>query len=165
MRNPFSTPTKLVVLSLLAAGLTAVPGAPTMAKGTVKAAAAAAPAVAAAPTVLTWNSDLRSALTTAQTSRRWVLVDLFTEHCGWCKRLDRDTFSNAEVAQRLGNSFVWVKCDTDNPSTGTWVKDKYEPQGYPCILILDPYGKEKGRILGYKPPGQFIYEVAKIVKQ
>ena len=154
---------KAAMLFLLVAGLGFDPGPIALAKGAHQP-AAAAPVAPAAPTSLTWNYDLRSALTSAQSSRRWVLVDCFTDHCGWCKKLDADTLSNPEVARTLGNHFVWVKCDTDNPSTGSWVKDKYQPQGYPCILILDPYGTEKGRILGYKAPGDFVNLVAGIVR-
>ncbi|MBS2008581.1 MAG: thioredoxin family protein [Cyanobacteria bacterium SZAS TMP-1] len=155
----------LVMLSLLAATLSSSLTDQLQAKGAKKAAAPAAQAQQAAPTSLTWSHDLRSALTAAKYARRWVLVDCYTERCHWCKRLDADTLSNPNVIGTLGNHFVWVKCDTDDPATGQWVKEKYEPQGYPCILILDPSGREKGRILGYKAPGPFVNIVANIVRQ
>jgi len=153
-----------LMLSLVAIGLLSGFEQGLQAKSTKKT-GASAPAEAPAPTSLSWNHDLRSALTQAKASRRWVLVDCYTDHCGWCKKLDADTLSNPNVIRMLGNHFVWVKCDTDNPSTGAWVKDKYEPQGYPCILILDPSGNEKGRILGYKQPAAFVNIVSNIVRQ
>jgi|GEM_PF-2377576 len=161
-----STSTKrfsLLLLTLVTLGLVSGFDQGMFAKGAKKAAPAAA--AEPVPTSLNWNHDLRSALTQARSARRWVLVDCYTDHCGWCKKLDADTLSNPNVIRMLGNHFVWVKCDTDNPSTGTWVKDKYEPQGYPCILILDPSGNEKGRILGYKQPAQFVNIVSNIVRQ
>jgi thiol:disulfide interchange protein DsbD len=161
MRIPSAPPVKLVLLSLLTASLAFGLAPLTLAKGAAKVAAP----VAAAPTTLTWGNDLRAALASARTSRRWVLVDCYTVHCGWCKKLDADTFQDPNVARQLGNHFVWCKCDTDDPNTGAWVKDKYQPDGYPCVLILDPYGTEKGRILGYLPPSAFVSRVAKIVRQ
>jgi len=162
MKNMSTKRFNLLMLSLVAIGLVSGFDQGMLAKGAKKSAAAAE---APAPTSLSWNHDLRSALTQAKSARRWVLVDCYTDHCGWCKKLDADTLNNPNVIRMLGNHFVWVKCDTDNPSTGAWVKDKYEPQGYPCILILDPSGNEKGRILGYKPPAAFVNIVSNIVRQ
>ena len=112
---------------------------------------------------LRWYDDLRVGLHMAQSSRRWVLVDCYTDWCHWCKRLDTDVFENANVAKQLGDHFVWVKCNTENPDKGVWVKEKYGVQGYPCILILDPSGNEKGRIMGYLPPQAFVTRVANIL--
>jgi thiol:disulfide interchange protein len=112
---------------------------------------------------LRWYDDLRTGLTTAKSARRWVLVDCYTDWCHWCKRLDTDVFQNPTVASKLGNHFVWVKCNTEDESKGVWVKDRYGIQGYPCILILDPSGNEKGRIMGYLPPDAFVSRVAGIL--
>ncbi len=46
---------------------------------------------------------------------------------------------------------------------GIGVKQRYGVNGYPCTLVLDPSGKEKGRISGYLPAGQFVQELARIV--
>jgi len=153
-------PVKLVLLSVLTLILTCSLPPLTIAKSSPKAASAAA-----APTSLSWCNDLHAGLNMARSARRWVLLDCFTDSCHWCKKLDADTFSDPNVARTLGNYFVWVKCNTDDPSTGQWVKDRYSPQGYPCILILDPAGTEKGRLLGYYPPAVFVNKVAQIVRK
>ncbi|MBU6452901.1 MAG: thioredoxin family protein [Cyanobacteria bacterium REEB67] len=117
----------------------------------------------AAPTSISWSNDLRVGLAQAKSARRWVLVDCYTSWCHWCKKLDADVFENPNVIKQLGGHFTWVKCNTEDPQTGVWVRDKYGVDAYPCILILDPNGNEKGRIKGYVPPDLFINRVASIV--
>lgn len=48
-----------------------------------------------------------------------LMVDTFTDWCGWCKKLDQDTFSNPVVAEILNTKFYPVKFDAEgkNPVT------------------------------------------------
>jgi thioredoxin-related protein len=44
---------------------------------------------------------------------RPLFVDTFTDWCGWCKKLDQDTFSNPVIADILNNKFYPVKFDAE----------------------------------------------------
>lgn len=46
-------------------------------------------------------------------SPRIIMVDLFTDWCGWCKRMDADTFENDSVAQVLNTYFYPVKFNAE----------------------------------------------------
>lgn len=42
-----------------------------------------------------------------------IVVDVYTDWCGWCKRMDATTFSNAEVVDYTTNNFYAVKFDAE----------------------------------------------------
>ena len=42
-----------------------------------------------------------------------VLVDVYTDWCGWCKRMDRDVYAQPEVRDYLSRKFVTVKLDAE----------------------------------------------------
>jgi thioredoxin-related protein len=61
---------------------------------------------------LAWKSfaDARSA---AKESKRKVIVDVWTSWCGWCKKMDRDVYSNADVRAYLDAHFEIAKLDAE----------------------------------------------------
>ncbi len=44
-----------------------------------------------------------------------VFVDVYTEWCGWCKRLDAATFADKRVADYMNDNFYAVKFDAQHP--------------------------------------------------
>ena len=44
-----------------------------------------------------------------QKQPRKIWIDLYTEWCGWCKVMDKNTFKNAEVVQFTNKKFYAVK--------------------------------------------------------
>lgn len=40
-----------------------------------------------------------------------ILIDLYTDWCGWCKKMDRDTYSRQEIIDYVNNKFHAVKFD------------------------------------------------------
>ena len=73
-----------------------------------------------------------------------------TDWCGWCKKLDKDVFSNATLAGYLNDKFVCVKVNAEDPKEGSTVAGTYKVNGYPCALVFSPEGKLLGRIEGYE---------------
>ena len=59
-----------------------------------------------------WLS-IEEAMNLAQTegSPKKIFIDVYTDWCGWCKRMDKDTFQNAEVALYMSENFYMVKLD------------------------------------------------------
>ncbi|HOI71723.1 MAG TPA: thioredoxin family protein [Methanobacterium sp.] len=101
---------------------------------------------------LNWNTDLNSALTTAKNTNKLVLVDVYAPWCGYCKEMDKNTFQNPQVQEKLSN-YVLVKVNGDeNPDFVM----KYQIYGYPTVLILDPDGNIVKTVSGYQEPDDFI---------
>ncbi len=44
---------------------------------------------------------------------RKVFVDVYTEWCGWCKRMDATTFTNKEIVSYINNNYYAVKFDAE----------------------------------------------------
>ena len=44
---------------------------------------------------------------------KMILVDLYTDWCGWCKKMDRDTYSRAEIVAYVNDKFYAVKFDAE----------------------------------------------------
>lgn len=44
---------------------------------------------------------------------RKLFVDVYTDWCGWCKKMDKNTFSDPKVAEMLNEEFYPVKLDAE----------------------------------------------------
>lgn len=97
--------------------------------------------------------SLKHALEKARSEDKLVVADLGYEGCIWCKRLERDTWSDPGVQDWLNKNTVAVKIDVKRVKD---VPQKYKPQGYPAILFLRPDGSEIDRIGGYVPAREFL---------
>jgi thioredoxin-related protein len=58
---------------------------------------------------LTWEEAVEK----NKTEKRKIFVDVFTDWCGWCKVMDRNTFTEAAVAKLLNEEFYAVKFNAE----------------------------------------------------
>lgn len=108
---------------------------------------------------ISWKYDLLAALKEARDSGKPVMVDFYTESCGWCKKLDADTYTDSSV-QRLAEKFICVKVDADKaPETAA----RYDIPGYPTIIFLNSSGTPIERIVGYKGPASFAQTMSAVL--
>lgn len=42
-----------------------------------------------------------------------IFVDSYTDWCGWCKRMDRDTFADTLIAKIMNHYFINIKFDAE----------------------------------------------------
>jgi len=101
--------------------------------------------VSSAYAAITWAGNLNSALREAKSKNKPVMADFYTDWCGWCKKLDRDTYADPEVAN-LAKRFICVKVNGDKYPD---LVSKYGVSGYPTIIFLDPAGNKTNAIVGY----------------
>jgi thioredoxin-related protein len=59
-----------------------------------------------------WMS-FEEAVEKSKTEKRKIFIDVFTDWCGWCKVMDKNTFSEAQVAKILNEEFYPVKFDAE----------------------------------------------------
>lgn len=94
---------------------------------------------------LFWHTDIQKAFQEAQNTNRPLFVDCYTEWCSWCKKLEKETFSNPKFIE-LASKFVLLKVDGDKqPNFCT----KYQVRAYPTMLFLKKDGTEIRRIKGF----------------
>lgn len=53
------------------------------------------------------------------------MVDFYTTWCGWCKRMDKETFSDPLVSKILDTYYIPVKFNAEGNSVFTWKGMKY----------------------------------------
>lgn len=107
---------------------------------------------AAAAEAIPWLTAYDKALAQAKSRNTLVVVDATADWCIWCKRMERDTFSKAEVQEKLG-AFVPLKLDTDKEPQ---LAQRYKIEGLPTTLVLDATGKVLISQSGYMTPAQYL---------
>lgn len=48
---------------------------------------------------------------------RKVVVDVYTSWCGWCKTMDKNTFTNPEIIKYVNENFYAIKFDAETKDT------------------------------------------------
>ncbi|MBS1950106.1 MAG: hypothetical protein OJF59_000145 [Cytophagales bacterium] len=130
-------------------------------------------------TVVNWIS-FEEAVEKSKTEKRKIFIDVFTEWCGWCKVMDKNTFPDPEVAKLLNEKYYAVKLDAEQTADinfrGTTFK--FFPYGnkgvhqlaaallnnqmsYPNFVFLDeefriiPIYSGSNSLPGYRKPDEF----------
>lgn len=108
-----------------------------------------------------WAKDYSTALSDAKASGKIVMIDFYTDWCGWCKKLDSDTYPNPKVVA-LADNFATVKVNAEKE--GVDLAKKYNIQGYPTIVFLDPDENLVYKVVGYEPADGFAKELTNVTK-
>ncbi len=101
------------------------------------------------------NISFEEAKQAAATEHKVVMIDFYTTWCGWCKVLDRNTYTDPAVTQLTDAKFVCVKIDAEK-GEGIGLAKQYQITGYPTIVFFDEGGKEIDRVVGYEDPSRFV---------
>ena len=54
-----------------------------------------------------------------------ILIDLYTDWCGWCKVMDKKTYTNPKVIAYLQQNFYPVKLNAETREAVTWNEKTY----------------------------------------
>ena len=52
-----------------------------------------------------------------ETAPKKIFIDVFTEWCGWCKKMDQTTFKDPEVVAYMNENYYAVKLDAEMNDT------------------------------------------------
>jgi thioredoxin-related protein len=122
-----------------------------------------------------WQTNYKSALEQAAKENKPVLLDFTgSDWCGWCIKLNKETFSQSEFKDFAKKNLILVELDfpKSNPQTAEVKKQneelqqKFNVHGFPTLVLLNSQGKEITRNAGYLPGGSkaFIAWIEQAVK-
>jgi uncharacterized protein YyaL (SSP411 family) len=125
---------------------------------------------------LDWNTGYPL----AKKSNKIILVDAYTDWCGWCKKMDKDTYTDKDIINMLDSHFVVIKFNPEltdivydldgNKLTGRELYGQLcqgKPTGFPTTYFIQPNKKQIQIAAGYLGPIDFkktLIQVKEILK-
>lgn len=116
--------------------------------------AALAPAGVAAgadPDGIRWRTDYNAARKEAQEKGLPLLVDIGTEDCFYCRKLEGTTFRDPGIAAMLGTQFIPLRIDGHRDAA---LVKALNVQLYPTIVLAGSDGKIHAVLQGYQTADQ-----------
>ena len=125
---------------------------------------------------INWLS-FEDAVEAQKTKPKKIIMDAYTSWCGWCKKMDKETFKNKDVVNYINEYFYAVKFDAEGNDKITFkgnefTNPNYNPnnrrgrnsshqlsqyfsiRSFPTIVYLDEDANLISPIPGYKSPQQ-----------
>lgn len=124
---------------------------------------------------ITWYSYEQALEINKNYPKKKIFVDVYTEWCGWCKKMDATTFQNPVIVDYMNKNFIAVKLDAErkdtivieghpwvnqnaNKARGTHQIAEYLLNGrmsYPSYVFLDELAHPITVVPGYYEASQF----------
>jgi len=111
----------------------------------------------------TWNEGFPKA--TAE--QKIALIDVYTDWCGWCKRMDATTYRDSNIVQKINENFVPIKFnpekkgkyivgpDTFNGRQLEMALSQNQRSGYPTTFFYIPSKNAMVQRPGYMDAAAF----------
>lgn len=94
-----------------------------------------------------------------------IFVDVYTDWCGWCKKMDKNTFQTDEVVEYVSQNYHAVKIDAESEDATSFDGQKltyrqlsggvFKITGYPSIVLINNK-KEVAVAPGYRDKSDFL---------
>ena len=74
---------------------------------------------------ITWLTVEQAYAANQKQPRKWM-IDVYTDWCGWCKVMDRETFTNPKVADYVAKNYYAVKLNAEQREPIMMGKEKFD---------------------------------------
>lgn len=102
-----------------------------------------------------FSGTLDEAIELARDQGKLIVVDVGAYWCPPCHELDEKTFTDPAVGEWLREHAIALHVDAEK-GEGPELVERYRVQAYPTVLVLEPSGLEKDRIVDFHPGPELI---------
>ena len=121
---------------------------------------------------------LDEALAAQKKNAKPIFMDVYTDWCGPCKMLDKNTFHDPSIVEYISKNYYAVKFNAEGNSEVNYKGKKYTNpgyvagrsgrnaahqfaqmlnlEGYPTMVVLNKKGDIANNIVGYHTPEQLL---------
>ncbi len=106
---------------------------------------------------------------------KMILVDVYTDWCGWCKKMDKDTFTDPRVVAHLKKNFYAVKINAEDtkrrfPFMGKTFSEAemavaMRVNSYPNFVVIEPGLQNLAQLPGYREPADFLAGLNELIEK
>lgn len=119
---------------------------------------------------LTWEEAMQK----SKVQKKKILVDVYTDWCGWCKKMDASTFRQPQIVKYVNDNYYAVKFNAEQKENIVFKGKTYSfvnngrrgyhelvaeftrgRLSYPTIVFLDENQGLIQPVPGFKSPDQF----------
>ena len=93
-----------------------------------------------------WKNVFRQ----AKEESKLVFVDVYTDWCGFCKKLDKEVYTDESIIEYFNKNFINVKFDAES-KFGFQLAEKFNVISFPTLLFLSPDQDIVEQVTGFVP--------------
>ncbi|MEM9674531.1 MAG: thioredoxin family protein [Cyclobacteriaceae bacterium] len=116
------------------------------------------------PNKINWLT-VEEAQALAEENPKKVIMDVYTDWCGWCKKMDKTTFADEKVVEYVNENFYAVKLKADSNDKVVFKGQEFSKgelaralrvTGYPTIVFFDESFGRFQPVSGFRPAEDFL---------
>ncbi len=126
--------------------------------------------------------DFETAIDRNKEEKKFIFIDMYTDWCTWCKKMDGSTFKDPSVINYIDQNFYAVKLNPETELAIAYKEVLYEQKVYgrkkmnelavnlmgskisfPSFVILNKREVKRGVIVGYQSSNQLLLALKRYV--
>lgn len=92
-------------------------------------------------------------MTLGKSQHKKIFINFFADWCGYCKKMDKGTFTDPLVVSYLNQNFIAIKVNSDKENA---LSSRYHVRGLPTSWFVSDDGDQIGSYPGYIPPDNLL---------